>query len=156
MDDQRTEQFGSGIRSCNPPIARGAISIAFMAVSCAACGAMFGLEIIPASLLAALVMSPATILFLLVEKYEGPKGSFRHTIYLVYFAPWILFFFYGYLNAVEGRELTLLAMFFTTVAAISGYAPLLGTRRFSVRSLLIVTTLFAIMLGSAAYMATKF
>jgi hypothetical protein len=155
MEDQRTDPATGGARFRNSPIARGAISIAFMAVACAACGAMFALEVIPASLLAVLVMSPATILFLLVEKYEGPKGGFRHTIYLVYFAPWMLFFFYGYLNAVEGREITLLAMFFTTVAAISGYAPLLGTRRFGVRTLLIATAAVALMLGLAACVARK-
>jgi hypothetical protein len=47
-------------------------------------------------------------------------------------------------------------MFFVTVAAISGYAPVLGTWRFSLRPLLIATTLVATMLGLETFMAKTF
>jgi hypothetical protein len=116
---------------------------------------MFSLEVVPASLLAVLVMSPAIVLFLLVERLGSSRGYLKHATYFIYFAVWILLFTHAYLTAVELPELALLAMLFVTVAAISGYAPLLGAWRFSLRTMLVATTIFALMLGMAAYAATK-
>ena len=143
-------------RSAKGQLRRGAMSIACMVILCAACGAMFDLEVVPASLVAVLVMSPATILFLLVERFGGPKRYFKHSIYFAYSILWILLFTYAYLTAGELPEVALIAMYFVTAAAISGYVPLLGYWRFSLRAILIVTTLVALMLGLGAYLAKKF
>jgi len=143
-------------RSAKGQLARGAMSIAFMAVLCAACGAMVDLEVAAASLLAVLVMSPATILFLLVERFGGSKRNFKHSIYVAYSILWILLYTYAYLTAGELPEVALICMYFVTVAAISGYIPLLGNWRFSLRSILIVTALIALMLGFGAYVAKNF
>jgi hypothetical protein len=142
--------------SAKGQLARGVMSIAFMGVLCTACGAMFDLQVVAASLVAVLVMSPATILFLHVERFECSKRYLKHRIYFAYSILWILLFTYAYLTAGELPEVALICMYFVTVAAISGYIPLLGNWRFSLRAILIVTTLVALMLGLGAYLAKKF
>jgi hypothetical protein len=44
-------------------------------------------------------------------------------------------------------------MFFVTIAAISGYVPLISKGRFGLRTLLIATTVIAILLGLVSYIA---
>jgi hypothetical protein len=141
--------------SATGQLRRGAMSIAFMVIMCFACGAMFDLELAASSLLAVLVMSPATILYLLVERFGGTKGYFKHSVYFAYSVLWILYCTIGYLTAVEVPELFLICMYWVTAAAIAGYVPLLGYGRFSLRAMLIVTALVAVMLGIGAYLAKR-
>jgi hypothetical protein len=141
--------------SATRQFARGAVSIAVMATSCAASGAMFSLEVIHFSLLIVLVMSPATILFLVIERFGSAKDNPKHVVYFAYIGLWIVFFTYAYKTSVEGSEIALAAMVFITAAAISGYAALVASLPVSLRNVLIAIALAAMMLGFSAFVASK-
>jgi hypothetical protein len=60
-----------------------------------------------------------------------------------------------YLSAPEKPELGLALLAVLSVAAFFGYLPLVWKGRFSLRALLIFTTIFAILLGFVVYVVKQ-
>ena len=130
---------------------RALASIGVMTLSCAT-GAAFAadgdVEVVSAAILFSLFMAPAALLFAIAASLMPSKPWIRNIAYFSYPATWMTYFAYLCFNGADympyfGR----LYLVFTVVAVVPGYAPLLSSWRFSVRTLLIVSTIVAAMMG---------
>jgi hypothetical protein len=122
-----------------------------MTVACAVCAAIEDVETVPASLIAVAAMMPALFLFLVAVKFVGSKHYLPYVLYFGYYGLWTALLTYAYFTAVELPQLGLIAITFLSIAAFFGFLPLIWSGRYSLRGLLIVTTLIAVLLSLIAY-----
>lgn len=123
-----------------------------MAIACCAFMAVLDLETTPVGLLAALLMTPAPVLYVLAATFTPAREYIKHIAYFAYIAIWILLFVHSYLTADDYiPDIAQLSIALVSTAAVSGYFPLIWSKRFSLRTLVIATTLVAAALGAIVW-----